>query len=81
MTVVTDGILLGAWANISDNSQILDIGRGTRLLVMMLAQSHHGDRPKQRASLTSYHQFWNNIGSPILVLIGLSLLLLTSRLF
>lgn len=39
------------------------------------------DRPKQRASLTSYHQFWNNIGSSILVLLGLSLLLLTSRLF
>ena len=39
------------------------------------------DRPKQRASLTSHHQFWNNIGSSILVLLGLSLLLLTSRLF
>ncbi|WP_055077524.1 M48 family metalloprotease [Pseudanabaena sp. 'Roaring Creek'] len=39
------------------------------------------DRPKQRASLTSYHQFWNNICSSILVLLGLSLLLLTSRLF
>jgi Zn-dependent protease with chaperone function len=39
------------------------------------------DRPKQRASLTSYHQFWNNIGSSILVLLGLSLLLLTSKLF
>jgi hypothetical protein len=39
------------------------------------------DRPKQRASLTSYHQFWNNIGSSILVLLGLSILLMTSRLF
>ncbi|MCY7331059.1 MAG: zinc metalloprotease HtpX [Pseudanabaena sp. CAN_BIN31] len=39
------------------------------------------DRPQQRASLTSYHQFWNNIGSSILVLLGLSLLILTSRLF
>ncbi len=39
------------------------------------------DRPQQRASLTSYHQFWNNIGSSILVLLGLSLLLSTSRLF
>jgi Zn-dependent protease with chaperone function len=39
------------------------------------------DRPKERASLTSYHQFWNNISSSILVLLGLSLLLLTSRLF
>ena len=39
------------------------------------------DRPKQRASLTSHHQFWNNIGSSILVLLGLSLLMLTSRVF
>jgi Zn-dependent protease with chaperone function len=39
------------------------------------------DRPQQRASLTSHHQFWNNIGSSILVLLGLSLLLSTSRLF
>ncbi len=39
------------------------------------------DQPKQRASLTSYHQFWNNVGSSVLVLMGLSLLLLTSRLF
>ena len=39
------------------------------------------DLPKQRASLISYHQFWNNIVSSILVLFGLSILLLTSRLF
>ncbi|NUN65680.1 M48 family metalloprotease [Pseudanabaena biceps] len=39
------------------------------------------DRPKQRASLTSYHQFWNNVGSSVLVLLGLGVLLLTSRLF
>jgi Zn-dependent protease with chaperone function len=39
------------------------------------------DRPSQRASLISYHQFWNNIGSSMLVLLGLALLLLTSRLF
>ena len=38
MKVGTDGILLGAWANLSDNSQILDIGTGTGLLALMLAQ-------------------------------------------
>ncbi|MBD2152374.1 hypothetical protein H6F44_19965 [Pseudanabaena sp. FACHB-1277] len=37
------------------------------------------DRPKQRASLTSHHQFWNNIASSLLVLIGLAILLLTSK--
>ncbi len=38
-------------------------------------------QPHQRASLVSYHQFWNNIISSLLVLVGLSTLLLTSRLF
>jgi tRNA1Val (adenine37-N6)-methyltransferase len=38
MKVGTDGILLGAWANIPDNSQILDIGMGTGLLALMMAQ-------------------------------------------
>ncbi|MBD2178551.1 M48 family metalloprotease [Pseudanabaena sp. FACHB-1998] len=37
------------------------------------------DQPKKRASLISYHQFWNNIGSSILVLVGLASLILTSR--
>ena len=38
MKVGTDNILLGAWANISDNSQVLDIGTGTGLLALMMAQ-------------------------------------------
>lgn len=38
MAVSTDGILLGAWAAISDHSQILDIGTGTGLLALMSAQ-------------------------------------------
>jgi len=38
MKVGTDGILLGAWADITDCSQILDIGTGTGLIALMLAQ-------------------------------------------
>ncbi|MBD2187572.1 tRNA1(Val) (adenine(37)-N6)-methyltransferase [Pseudanabaena mucicola] len=38
MKVGTDGILLGAWADLSDKSHILDIGTGTGLLAIMLAQ-------------------------------------------
>lgn len=39
MKVGTDGVLLGAWANISHNPfSILDIGAGTGLIALMLAQ-------------------------------------------
>ncbi len=38
MRVNTDGILLGAWADISQCQHILDIGTGTGLVAIMLAQ-------------------------------------------
>jgi tRNA1Val (adenine37-N6)-methyltransferase len=38
MKVGTDGVLLGAWVNIENTSQILDIGTGTGLIALMLAQ-------------------------------------------
>lgn len=38
MKVGTDGILLGAWAPVSQVDCILDIGSGTGLLALMLAQ-------------------------------------------
>lgn len=38
MKVGTDGILLGAWADISNCQRILDMGSGTGLLALMLAQ-------------------------------------------
>lgn len=38
MKVGTDGVLLGAWANITNTQQILDIGTGTALIALMLAQ-------------------------------------------
>ncbi len=38
MKVGTDGVLLGAWANCEQTSTILDIGTGTGLVTLMLAQ-------------------------------------------
>ena len=38
MKVGTDGVLLGAWADISNANRILDIGTGTGVIALMLAQ-------------------------------------------
>lgn len=38
--VGTDGILLGAWSPVGTYKHILDIGTGTGLLALMLAQKH-----------------------------------------
>ncbi len=40
MKVGTDGILLGAWASHRQNDRILDIGTGTGLLALMMAQKY-----------------------------------------
>lgn len=38
MKVGTDGVLLGAWADTSGATRILDVGTGTGLIALMLAQ-------------------------------------------
>jgi tRNA1Val (adenine37-N6)-methyltransferase len=38
MKVGTDGVLLGAWAGVNSAARILDVGTGTGLIAIMLAQ-------------------------------------------
>lgn len=41
MKVGTDGVLLGAWADVASARQVLDIGTGTGLIALMVAQRSH----------------------------------------
>jgi tRNA1Val (adenine37-N6)-methyltransferase len=38
MKVGTDGVLLGAWVDVNDKKKVLDIGTGSGLIAMMIAQ-------------------------------------------
>lgn len=38
MKVGTDGVLLGAWAEVADKNNILDVGSGSGLIALMIAQ-------------------------------------------
>ena len=38
MKVGTDGVLLGAWADVDGKKQLLDVGTGTGLIALMMAQ-------------------------------------------
>lgn len=43
MKVGTDGVLLGAWTDVSNAKNILDVGTGTGLLSLMMAQRCNAD--------------------------------------
>ena len=42
MKIGTDGVLLGAWADVASDCRILDMGTGTGLIAIMAAQ-HNAD--------------------------------------
>lgn len=53
MKVGTDGVLLGAWAPLIEAGRALDIGTGSGLVALMLAQRMHGAIPIDAIELDS----------------------------
>lgn len=64
MKVCTDACILGAWFahKAPAWSQVLDIGSGTGLLMLMLAQKHKGEIRGIELDLAAYRQLRDNIG-------------------
>ncbi len=62
MKVGTDGVLLGAWADITGANSFLDIGTGTGLIAIMLAQRTSNDSKITAVEIeaSSYQQAVNN---------------------
>jgi len=70
MKVGTDSVLLGAWAIVNPKERILDIGTGTGILSLMLAQKVNGDcqidaieidkQAIKDAQLNFKNSFWSN---------------------
>ena len=68
MKVNSDGMLLGAWANVDDHKYILDIGTGTGIIALMLAQRTkdsiiHGVEIDAAAAIEAGNNFSNSIWS------------------
>jgi len=64
MKVCTDACILGAWfgGKIPSYSLALDIGSGTGLLMLMLAQQHKGEIRGIELDLAAFRQLKENIG-------------------
>lgn len=65
MKVGTDGVLLGAWANITNTQQILDIGTGTGLIALMLAQRSPAQIDAVEIDLDACNQARENINNSL----------------
>ena len=59
--VGTDGVLLGAWVSCSDSERILDIGTGTGLIAIMLAQRAKAKITGLEISENAYKLLFKNV--------------------
>jgi len=63
--VGTDGVILGAYADVSDKKRILDIGCGTGLISIMLAQKSQAEIVSIEPDEESFNQASENVRSCI----------------
>ena len=59
--VGTDGVLLGAYTIVSEKDKILDIGTGTGLIALMLAQKGGGEITAIEPDMDSFKQACENV--------------------
>lgn len=68
MKVGTDGVLLGSWVNVSGAKSILDVGIGTGVIALMLAQRSEAQitgieiekKAAGEAAENAFHSPWNS---------------------
>ena len=60
MKIGTDSIILGSWAEANNNSSILDIGTGTGVLSLMMAQKSNAKIEAVELDEKAYHQAKEN---------------------
>jgi tRNA1Val (adenine37-N6)-methyltransferase len=68
MKVGTDGVLLGAWANVAEAIKVLDVGTGTGLIALMIAQRSHAKitgieiekKAAEEAAENAQNSLWSN---------------------
>src|SRR5690554_2010209 len=77
MKVGTDGVLLGAWVNTNSVSTILDVGTGTGLIALMMAQrteaSITGIEIEEKAAREAAYNAANSTWSHRINIINISL--------
>lgn len=61
MKIGTDGVLLGAWTKVGNAKRILDIGTGTGLIALMLAQQTEAEVNAIEVDLEAIYQAKENI--------------------